>query len=201
MSKSVLDRLVSLFGTSSGTDTTLMVIQWTSRLIASYLSRNLTEIDPQSLPARLKSLVSFLADMRTAGRYYHLIPMIQWAGYIEKHPHELHKIQNLRRIENIMLFAYYPLEHLAWLSSHRLLSISDEVTAKMSLWSCRFWFLWIVTYFIRLWETRKFLNIKENRTKNLVAQSEDDRIQKISALASNLFLSFALFFYCSIFGF
>jgi hypothetical protein len=74
------------------------------------------------------------------------------------------------------MLAYYPLEHLYYLSSHGILpeSIPNIMSLfsskaksiklnanRLAMWSCRFWALYVVLQFAHLREDRKLLKMRE----------------------------------------
>src|SRR4051794_11331953 len=54
---------------------------------------------------------------------------------------------NLRRLQNILMLLYYPLEHIWWLSYHKVISISENSMNKIGIWSCRYWAIYVLVQF------------------------------------------------------
>lgn len=89
--------------------------------------------------------------------------MWQWIVYSETNPDPNPKVRKLIRLENFFNVCYYPLEHLWWLSFHKIINISDTKRDAIGLWSCRFWAAYVVTNFVHLYEDYKALERKKQR--------------------------------------
>jgi len=59
--------------------------------------------------------------------------------------------------------AYYPLEHTYYLATKGAISISPSRLKKISVWSCRFWALYVILQLAHLNEDLHLLQIQKNR--------------------------------------
>ncbi|KAI9323679.1 peroxisomal biogenesis factor 11 [Dichotomocladium elegans] len=158
-----LDRLVRFLNTVRGTDKVLMFIQYWSKIIIWFFSRNGRGVT--GVAARFQNLSSPVSDFRILLRYYGLLPMVQYMNYLEYHPPASRLALNIERIQNWCNICYYPLEHLYWLGAHNIIPFSEEKTNKISIWSCRFWAAYVILEYGRLAE--QYRNLKKRETSLL----------------------------------
>jgi hypothetical protein len=76
------------------------------------------------------------------------------------------------------MLLYYPLEHLSFLTSKRVLSLSPTRSAKYGLWSSRAWAAYVVLQFFHLREDWKLVKMREK------ALARDARAAIITASTS-----------------
>ncbi|KAG0349886.1 hypothetical protein BG005_010579 [Podila minutissima] len=143
-----LDHAVRFLSQVRGTDKTLMVIQYISKIFVWYFLKR----GRASTAQRIKNLSGPISDYRILLRYYGLLPLIQWMQYVDNNPSPSKLLLLVDRLQNICNLIYYPLEHIYWLGAHEVIPISMETTNKISLWSCRFWAAYVVLQFIHLVE-------------------------------------------------
>jgi hypothetical protein len=77
-----------------------------------------------------------------------LLPIIQWLSALERTPSSS---RSLTRLQAFSLLAYYPLEHLSYLSSNKIIPLHPRLAAKFSLWSARAWAAYVVMQVWRDW--------------------------------------------------
>lgn len=60
---------------------------------------------------------------------------------LEKSHPPTRALLTIERLQGWSMLAYYPLEHVYFLASHKMLpwKLSSRTLNKISLWSCRFW--------------------------------------------------------------
>ncbi|KAJ2920922.1 hypothetical protein H1R20_g16172, partial [Candolleomyces eurysporus] len=121
-----------------------------------------------------EKLGSVLGNSRTMWRIWGLLPIIQWLISLERSPPATRTLLTIERLQGWSMLAYYPLEHLYFLLSHNIIPstitsplsfFSSSKTAKrlklnankISLWSTRFWALYVFLHFAHLVEDRKLL--------------------------------------------
>lgn len=63
------------------------------------------------------------------------------------------------------MLVYYPLEHLSFLSSKKVLSLSPTRTSKYSLWSSRAWATYVMLQFLHLRQDWKLVKMRERALK------------------------------------
>ena len=70
-----------------------------------------------------------------------MLPIIQWLVSIEKSQPATRKLLTIERLQGWSMLAYYPLEHVYYLASHKLLpwKLSRRTIDALGLWSTRFW--------------------------------------------------------------
>jgi hypothetical protein len=112
-----------------------------------------------------------------------LLPIFQWLISLERNPPPTRKLLTIERLQGWSMLAYYPLEHISYLASHSIIpntvpalsailplwllksksgrrSIKLDV-GRLSLWSCRFWALYVLLQLAHLREDRRLLKAKE----------------------------------------
>jgi hypothetical protein len=161
-----LDHFVRFMSSWSGSDKLFMLLQHTARLIIPFLNLRARlqfqagkrPLGPSSNAALgLASLATKIGDARTLGRLFGSVPIVQWLLALEKHPHQSESLQNIERFQAWSMLFYYGFEHLSYLSSHGIISLpkNPRISAfsssgKLSLWSCRFWALYVVLQLLHL---------------------------------------------------
>jgi len=104
-----------------------------------------------------------------------LFPIFQWLISLERNQQPTRNIHVIERLQGWAMLAYYPLEHLYYLSSHGIIPKTIKnplrfVTQKKSirldantlgLWSCRCWALYVMLQFFHLQENRKLLRQRQ----------------------------------------
>ncbi|KAG0357594.1 peroxisomal biogenesis factor 11 [Gamsiella multidivaricata] len=143
-----LDHTVRFLSQVRGTDKTLMVVQYFSKIFIWYFLKRGRESTAQ----RVKNLAGPISDFRILLRYYGLLPLIQWMQYVDTQPSPSPLLLLIDRLQNICNLIYYPLEHIYWLGAHEVIPISMEKTNKIAIWSCRFWAAYVVLQFVHLAE-------------------------------------------------
>ncbi|KAJ1966630.1 hypothetical protein IWQ62_002346 [Dispira parvispora] len=165
----VLDRLVRYLASLSGTDKTLMLIQYASKLVEWYALRT----KRLGLASATTKLATPIGDCRTVLRFSGLVFMLQYMQAIERSPLATPRLQWLARAENLCNVLYYPLEHGYWLGAHRILpGITSDKANTLSLWSCRAWAMYTVLHFVTLWEEYRQLGVR--RRMILVDKNQAD---------------------------
>ncbi|KAF4613893.1 hypothetical protein D9613_007492 [Agrocybe pediades] len=117
-------------------------------------------------------LDSLLGDSRTLWRIWGLLPIFQWLISLERSPPATRTLLTIERLQGWSMLGYYPLEHLYYLVSHGIIPSSilsptsffsnkkKRITldaGKLSIWSTRFWALYVFLHFAHLIEDRKLL--------------------------------------------
>ncbi|KAI8807008.1 peroxisomal biogenesis factor 11 [Cladochytrium replicatum] len=169
-----ISKLAKFLDSVRGTDKALMLIQYISKVLAWRLNVRAAAVEDglsSPLASRLLNLAGPIGDFRILLRYYGLLPLIRWIILSELNPASSPKLQTLTRLQNLCNLFYYPLEHLYWLSAHKVLHFSDAVTSNLSKWSCRFWGGYVVLYYVQLFEEYQLLS---DREKQLASSSSTD---------------------------
>lgn len=175
-----LSKTVKFLDSVRGTDKILMFIQYFSKILIWKLQRHNQK---SSLAASLANFAGPVSDFRILLRYYGLLPLLQWTIASEKAPSNSLKIQTLIRLQNLVNFIYYPLEHIYWLGAHKVIALSDEKINKIGIWSCRFWAAYVVLYFGQLYEEYKALRNREHALR-LTAPRRSEKQSGSSAALS-----------------
>ncbi|KAI9203593.1 peroxisomal biogenesis factor 11 [Polychytrium aggregatum] len=132
-----------------GTDKVFMLIQYVSKIAVWKLKSR----HPESpLAVRIQNLAAPISDTRVLLRYYGLIPLVRWIIISELDTSTTPVLRWLVRLQNAANLAYYPLEHIYWLASHKVISMDAKLREKIGMWSCRFWAAYVVLYFMQLGE-------------------------------------------------
>ncbi|KAF9434904.1 hypothetical protein BGZ76_007229 [Entomortierella beljakovae] len=157
-----LDHTVRFLSQVRGTDKTLMVVQYFSKIIIWYLVKRGRESTAQ----RIKNLAGPISDFRILLRYYGLLPLVQWMQYVDSASHPPSTLLlTLDRLQNICNLIYYPLEHIYWLGAHEVIPISMEKTNTIAIWSCRFWAAYVALQFVHLAEEYRLYKVRLNETR------------------------------------
>lgn len=117
--------------------------------------------------------VEFITVITVIYFYLGILPIFQWLKSIEKSPPATRKLLTIERLQGWSMLLYYPLEHLSYLGYHGIiptsftspLSIFSSKKRKitlnpdvLSIWSCRFWAVYVILHFFHLIEDRKLLH-------------------------------------------
>ncbi|KAF9358791.1 hypothetical protein BGX34_008766 [Mortierella sp. NVP85] len=151
-----LDHTVRFLSQVRGTDKTLMVVQYFSKIFIWYFLKRGRESTAQ----RVRNLAGPISDFRILLRYYGLLPLIQWMQYVDGTPAASPRLLFIDRLQNICNLIYYPLEHIYWLGAHEVIPISMEKTNKIAIWSCRFWAAYVVLQFVHLAEEYRLYKVR-----------------------------------------
>ncbi|KAF8239610.1 hypothetical protein L208DRAFT_1385588 [Tricholoma matsutake] len=181
-----LDHLVRYLGTWSGSDKLFMLIHYAMKLLVPLLTlrarlqyrAGLRDAPTSRSAEGYAKLATIVGDSRTLWRIWGLLPIVQWLVSLERNPTPTRRLLTIERLQGWSMLAYYPLEHLSYLSSHGIIpstvpTISSlfSSTAKymkldpniLGIWSCRFWAIYVVLQFAHLREDRKLL-LQQQRT-------------------------------------
>ncbi|WVO14475.1 hypothetical protein L204_102110 [Cryptococcus depauperatus] len=112
-----------------------------------------------------------VGDARVVMRAFGLLPMLQWL--LSLHPKPILALKSLLFSGNIVklfrskktvptlqalaIILYYPLEHISWLGSKGVVHLSPAKLAMASLWSVRFWALYVMLEIYKLRNTYRGL--------------------------------------------
>ncbi|KAJ3023683.1 UNVERIFIED_CONTAM: hypothetical protein HDU68_008505 [Siphonaria sp. JEL0065] len=156
-----LDKLCRFLSSIRGTDKVLMLYAYVSKVLIIKLQ----ERDKNSVLAqRLKNLAVPVGDTRVLLRYYGLIPLFQWIIFSERNPPSTPFLRLIYRLQNLANLGYYPLEHIYYLASHKVIQLTEETKNRVGIWSCRFWAAYVTLYFLQLHQEHRLL---ENRQLQL----------------------------------
>ncbi|WVF67564.1 hypothetical protein IAT40_002322 [Kwoniella sp. CBS 6097] len=107
-----------------------------------------------------------VSEARVIMRAFGLLPILQWLLAI--HPNPLKSLRSLLlsfgspsslaqpsektlpTLQILSLLAYYPLEHITWLSRKGVVPLSAQRTGLAELWSVRFWALYVMLEIYKL---------------------------------------------------
>jgi len=107
-----------------------------------------------------------------------LLPIVQWLVSLERSPRPTRRLLTIERLQGWSMLAYYPLEHLSYLCSHGIVPLTVPTISSLfsstpkymtlnpnvlSIWSCRFWALYVALQFSHLREDKKLLQ-QQQRT-------------------------------------
>ncbi|TFK27502.1 hypothetical protein FA15DRAFT_666350 [Coprinopsis marcescibilis] len=179
-----LDHLIRYLGTWSGSDKLFMVVQYALKLIVQLLQLRARLQHRAGLRPSAKSgtaagytkLAGVIGDSRTLWRFWGLLPIVQWLVSLERNPPVTRTLLTIERLQGWSMLGYYPLEHLYYLVSHKIIpstitfplsSLSAKPrklnldAGKLSLWSTRFWAAYVFLHIAHLFEDRKLLIQKQ----------------------------------------
>ncbi|WWC90490.1 uncharacterized protein L201_005426 [Kwoniella dendrophila CBS 6074] len=132
-----------------------------------------------------------IGEARVIFRLFGMLPIISWL--LALHPKPLESINKLLysiislnsnfitrikessktipTLQAISLLLYYPLEHLSWLTTKKVVPLSERRRGLAELWSVRFWALYVVLEIYKLSQSYQSL---QRRTKLLKYSSKSD---------------------------
>ncbi|KAF8554598.1 hypothetical protein OG21DRAFT_1597242 [Imleria badia] len=196
----VLNHLIRFLSTWSGTDKLFALIQYTMKLVSPVLLARarlqhrvgLRKEPTSSVGTSLASFSGIIGDFKMLGRFWGLLPILQWMISMERDPPPTRTLLTIERLQGWSMLAYYPLEHLYYLRAHDLIpatipSITSLLgrTSKrirlnansLAMWSCRAWAVYILLQFAHLMEDRELLLMKEKtlrKGKGVVAEDKEE---------------------------
>lgn len=65
------------------------------------------------------------------------------------------------------MLAYYPLEHIYFLASQKIISVNDRRLNKIAVWSCRFWAAYVILQLLHLREDQHLLRLRHKALKGV----------------------------------
>lgn len=183
-----ISHLVRYLGTWSGSDKLFMVIQYAIKIIVPILNARarlqyragLREEAKSRVAEGYKKLGGIIGDARTLWRFWGLLPIIQWLTSLERNPPPTRNLLTIERLQGWSMLAYYPLEHMYYLASHKVIPSSIPTLSSLlsssgkpipvsvdslGIWSCRLWALYVVLQFAHLKEDRMLLKRRERTLK------------------------------------
>ncbi|PLW08665.1 hypothetical protein PCANC_10281 [Puccinia coronata f. sp. avenae] len=167
-----MDHLIRLLSTTSGTDKSFMLVQYSAILLRQLVSRSKNGTANKTLAARLAALSKLLSDARTTYRLWDLISIIQWLRSLNTLPPSGSRPVQIERLQVITMLIYYPLEHLYFLASKGVLPLSPRLINKAAIYSCRAWAAYTFLHFYHLWEELKLLEHERSQLHAFHAGSE-----------------------------
>jgi len=196
----VLNHLIRFLSTWSGTDKLFALIQYTMKLIAPVLLARaklqhrvgLRKEPTSSVAASFANFAGIIGDFKMLGRFWGLLPILQWMIAMERSPPPTRALLTIERLQGWSMLVYYPLEHLYYLRAHNLIpatipsvgSLLRRTSKRIPLngnslimWSCRAWAAYVVLQFVHLMEDRKLLLMKEKnlrKGKGTAAEDKED---------------------------
>lgn len=174
-----MQRLNTLLATVRGTDKVFMLVQYAAKIVLHGIANK-----KSSLAVSIANLAAPVADTRVLLRYYGLLSMGCWISASEQKPNPNATLRLLTRLQNLANLAYYPLEHIYWLASHKIINLSNETINKVGMYSCRFWAAYVLLYFFQLNEEARVISVKRRALKN-GENAQDERIVKVKSKELN----------------
>jgi len=179
-----LDHFLRYVSTWGGSDKFLMLVQYSAKLLVPLLQlrarlrhrAGFTKEATSGAAEGVAKLASMIGTARTVWGIWGLLPIIQWLVSIERKNPSTRRLLTIERLQGWSMLFFYPLDHLSNLISHGITSPSSLPSGpaalskpsekdkapvldagKLSMWSCRFWGLYVALQFAHLLEDRKLL--------------------------------------------
>lgn len=70
------------------------------------------------------------------------------------------------------MLAYYPLEHIYFLASQKIISVNNRRLNKIAIWSCRFWAAYVILQLLHLREDQHLLRLRQKSLKGVESTGE-----------------------------
>lgn len=163
-----LNHAVRYLSTWGGTDKVLMITQYGSQIVMPLLAAlhrlrhrlQLTKQTESNIVPKIYNLYAVVADARILVRIWGLLPILQWMISMERTPPPTKLLQQLERLQGWSMVLYCPMEALAYLAMHKVITLSNETQNKLWLWGCRFWAFYVVLQFAHLVEDNRLLRMR-----------------------------------------
>jgi hypothetical protein len=169
--KEKVDRIIKFLSSASGTDKAFRCYQYASKIFIYLLIKKNGADD--ALAQSLKNLGSAFSDARYMFRLTHVFFVLEdiFRPGTPSHDKLIHITDRLKAWS---LFAYYPLEYLYWLSSHKIIRLKnkDSFEAHTSIWSCRAWFAYVVVDIVSILYKLKMLGRKKLEVRESAAKEK-----------------------------
>ncbi|ODN83686.1 hypothetical protein L202_01782 [Cryptococcus amylolentus CBS 6039] len=125
-----------------------------------------------------------IGDARVIMRAFGMLPVLQ--SLLALHPKPLTSLLTLlspdglakalqspkaiSTLQCLAILAYYPLEHVSWLATKGIISMSPQKVGKATLWGVRFWALYVA---LKVYELQKTYLALSSRTRALQHSKPD----------------------------
>ncbi len=128
------------------------------------------------LPAadKMAKMSALISDVRIFNRLWGMLPLFDWffANIRDRQSGNYGSITNpippppkferyLNNLKLMALLVFQPLENLAYLGNHKIISMSKKTETKLWNWSSRFWAFYVVLELVRL-SKEFFRNLKSD---------------------------------------
>ncbi|PFH48755.1 hypothetical protein AMATHDRAFT_64702 [Amanita thiersii Skay4041] len=216
-----LNHLVRYLSTWSGCDKFFQLIQYTLKLIVPLLHlrarlqyrAGLRKAPTSNAAAGYDKLSGMISDSRMLGRFWGMLPILQWLISLERNPQPTRTLHTIERLQGWSMLAYYPLEHLYCLCVHGVVpsrfplqlpflqNVKKNVRLdanKLALWSCRFWAVYVILQFAHLKEDKMLLearqrSLRKGKGTGLTAEGKYELKQKWDIYWSEVLTNLANF--------
>ncbi|KXS09976.1 hypothetical protein M427DRAFT_63211 [Gonapodya prolifera JEL478] len=181
-----LERLVRMLQTVNGVDKVLQTYIFAQRLLVHFLQRAGPEHGETI--KRIVSLVPAFNDARFILRLAGLgeLPVIQGITRMENHPPQSTLSLFVRRAQLWLMFAYFPLEHYAWLAGKGAIKVDPALSSRASVLSVRCMALALGLGFYGLYEEHIALTAREKQLARQGAElDQKEKARQAAKLATD----------------
>jgi len=186
-----LNHLVRYLSTWSGSDKLFMIIQYGAKLLVAILQLRRfrhSKLPVSLIAVNLKKIDAIVGNSRMLWRIWGLLPILQWLGSMEQTQPPSRKLLTIERLQGWSMLAYYPLEHIYYLASQKIIPMSNRKLLKIAVWSCRFWAAYVVLQFVHLREDWRHLRARERALKGTeITPEQKEEISRRKRALSNEF--------------
>ncbi|KIS72018.1 uncharacterized protein UMAG_00440 [Mycosarcoma maydis] len=181
-----LDHMIRYLSTWSGTDKCLMLTQYSSKLVIVLLNLQyalrlrmlgMRSTKTSSAAQRVQKLGSLISDARVLYRIWGILPIIKWMIGLERSPPPTRLLHNIERIQGWSMLAYCPMEAIAYLGSHGIVSVPDAIQNGFWLWGSRFWALYVGLQLLHLVEDNRLLRLRAKALERSRGHPTPNKIQ------------------------
>ena len=128
----IMDRLATIAASSAGADRLFMLMQYSITLI-------LPSIHDKQTHSKLQILRDLTSDYRIFARLIGYPAIHTWAVDTFTARNKGTIQQSIEKCQVVVNLLYQPLENLAYLSSHKIITLSKQTEDKLWRWSCQCW--------------------------------------------------------------
>nr|CAI5844007.1 unnamed protein product [Callosobruchus analis] len=166
----LLDEISSLLETYKGRDKILRTLCYTTRLIGGFHSNN-------ELSKKMLQFSSIMSDTRATLRLLDDLPMLQYSlqyGLGSEEPDKF--MAQLGVLTNVIDQVYYPIEKMAWLAEHKLISGTNN-----SKWDTASSICWVLSIYLTLMKTLRYIAVlkKHEKCAKMDSSTSADKISKL----------------------
>jgi hypothetical protein len=72
------------------------------------------------------------------------------------------------------------------LGAHKVIPLSPETTNKIGMWSCRFWALYVILYYVQLYQEYQALVYREKKIQAKISKDASEKDTQVKSQLARL---------------
>jgi len=168
-SKHILNEVCAVLETYKGRDKFLRTLCYSTKLIGGLTSNEL-------FAKRWQSFSSQMSATRSVLRLLDDLPMLKYTleyGFGKEEPDQF--MASVGVVTNVIDQVYYPIEKMAWLAEHKLISVHDSKPWDTASSVC-----WVISIYLTLMRSLRYINILQ-RHKACIDVTDSKAVAKLLA--------------------